>query len=211
MKNAGTVLYLISMFVWSIIFFENVVPEGPKPTETITSINSEGNTKKKNSIDIPDVDTNMFTYMDYRAITNTKSLQYQYAQLCKIDKDTGILYYSPDNETKYYAAALGTGIADHIGETFKVTLNNSNEFYIFACDYKSDDVTDESNKGTYIKNYDGKKCLNIIEFVIDGPSTPSKVKRAGTFTALKQFGGLFGDDGNIKSIERGEDLLWITQ
>lgn len=143
---------------------------------------------------LPDIDTNMYTYMDYRKITNKNSMQYKYQQFCTTN-EYGIREYDG-----YYAAALGSFYTTDIGDTYHVILENGTEFDIFLADCKDDSHTDWSNMGVPITNYDNEDCLNVIEFVVDTDCMSKKVKRCGTFSALDIFGGLTGDGGNIESI-----------
>lgn len=143
---------------------------------------------------LPDMDTNMYTYMDYRKITNTDSNQYKYQQFCTTN-DYGIREYDG-----YFAAALGSFYTTEIGDTYHVTLENGTEFDIFLADCKDDSHTDSFNMGMSIINYDGEDCLNVIEFVVDTDYMSKRVKNCGTFSALDIFGGLTGNGGNIESI-----------
>lgn len=144
---------------------------------------------------LPSTDTNMYTYMDYRCITDTKSKQYKYQEVCTTN-EYGIREYDG-----YFAAALGSYYSTNIGDTFHVTLENGTEFDIFLADAKDDRHTDKLHMGRPIENYDGEKCMNVIEFVVDKYSMNKRVKKCGTFSALDIFGGLNGNGGNINSIE----------
>lgn len=144
---------------------------------------------------IPDVSTNMYTYMDYRAITDVTSQQWAYQQVC----DTNI--YGIREIGGYFAVAMGSYYSTTIGDTFHITLKNGSEFDVFLADCKDDADTDSVHMGTAIQNYDGKDCLNVIEFVVDTDVVSNSVKKAGTFSAMDQFGGLYGDGGDIISIE----------
>lgn len=177
------------------VIFMGIVPEGPI---NMTQANYES--AKCNYVELPSCDTNMYCYMDYRAITNTKSDQYRYTHACYISED-GILYYEEDG-IQYYAAALGTAYADCIGRKYKVTLECGEEFYIFVGDIKADSCTQDGHKGTYIRNYDGETCMNVVEFITYTPEMPRGVKRAGTYSFLKKFGGAYGNGGNISSMEK---------
>lgn len=158
---------------------------------------------KKDYMELPECDTNMFTYMSYTALSKNSD-QYKYTTICGVSEE-GILCYEC-GDRKYYAVALGSFYASKLGDSFHVTLENGTEFDMFVCDFKNDIHTDRRNMGTYIRNYDNETAMNVIEFVIDKNYTSNSVLRAGTFTALEKFGGLCGDGGNIKSIEREGNL-----
>ena len=56
--------------------------------------------------------------------------------------------------------------------------------------------------GTSCTNYDGQDAVCLFEFVVDWTKLPRIVKDAGTFTVLPQFGGLYGDGGNIVKLTK---------
>lgn len=142
--------------------------------------------------------TNTLRFMDYKKITDSKSVQYKLQDECDTDVDSGIrVYYA--NETDYYCTALGSAYGREIGDTWHVTLNCGTEFNIILADFKDDGTTDYF--GQPDKNYDGDPCINVIEFVVDEDYMPSSVKTAGTYTVFGILGGLYGDGGNIVKME----------
>lgn len=147
--------------------------------------------------------TNMYRCEDYRKITNLSSLQYKLLSECKASDSTGIMAYIDDNGEYYFCAALGGYFGYQIGDAWKFTLNNGCFFNVILSDFKHPIEQDnpETDYGDEDYNYLGDKCLNIIEFVIDSDKTPKKVLKAGTMSALEDFGGLYSYEGDIVSAE----------
>lgn len=137
--------------------------------------------------------TNTIRYMDYRKITDITSAQYRLQQECTTDYQ-GVRRYG-----NYICVALGSAYGRDLGDTWKVTLKNGTSFKIIYAEYKDDGSTDYF--GHPDKNYDGESCTNVIEFIVDESTIPSAVKSAGTFTVMGYYGGLYGDDANIVSME----------
>ncbi len=142
--------------------------------------------------------TNTLRFMDYRTITDKTTLQYQFQQECETGIVTGIRIYTSPLEDAYYCAALAEGFGQTVGDAYHVTLENGKDFNIVLAECKGNDA---GYFGHNDENYDGQKCINIIEFVVDESKIPYEAKDKGTFTALDSFGGLYGNGGNIKSME----------
>lgn len=144
------------------------------------------------SVVLPNIDTNMHLYMDYRKITDTNSVQYKYQEKCRTNA-YGIRVYDG-----YLAVAIGDFYSTNIGDTYHVLLENGTEFDIFVADSKGS--TGGLKVGTKTINYDGEDCMNILEFVVDEDLMLNKIKCLGTFSGLDIFGGLYGNGGNIKEM-----------
>lgn len=147
---------------------------------------------------ITDYDTNTYRCMDYRTLTNHQSDQWLLQLECYSDPETGIRCYICDGEA-YYCAALGSAYTETIGDTFRVTLQNGYSFNVINGDFKVPLGT-PNFYGFQDINYDGEICIGIVEFIFDQDVAPKTVLQTGTMSALEQFGGLFGDDGNIVDI-----------
>lgn len=144
---------------------------------------------------IPDGATNMYMCMDYRKITNKKSYQWLLQEKCTTNTENGIRQYD-----EYYTVAMAANYGRSIGDCWRVTLNNGNEFYIMLGDFK-DDGKDPYRMGDPCHNYDEQDCTNVIEFIVDMDVVPNNVKKAGTMSELEFFGGKYGDGGNIVKME----------
>lgn len=122
------------------------------------------------------------TYMDYRAITNTASKQWQLQQdeFCWVD-DRGFLKY----RDHYYVVAMGT-YWGNVGDKFLVHLENGQIIPVIIGDIKADRHTD-------IEHYadaDG----HVLEFLIDTSNSymiQSGVVRHGLLNVAlpDEFGG----------------------
>lgn len=119
----------------------------------------------------------MKSYMSYKAITNTRSKQYQLQQLAVTDPTTGIRTIDGD-----YCIAIGSGWGCVVGDRILVTLQGGKTFNAIVADAKANAHTNSDNKTT---THDG----SVIEFVVDIPSLPKHVKTSGNIGTLDQFSG----------------------
>ena len=119
----------------------------------------------------------MKSYMSYKAITNTRSKQYQLQKQAVTDPATGIRTINGD-----YCVAIGSGWGCVIGDRILVTLQNGKTFNAIVADAKADAHTNSDNKtSTYDKS--------VVEFVVDIRSLPKKVRISGNVGTLDQFSG----------------------
>lgn len=163
--------------------------------DSLLSLISEN---KSSSTLLPSGMTNTIRYMDYHKITDKSTHQYLLQQECETGVSTGIRLYYDTFEDVYYCVALAKAYGQTIGDAWRVTLQNGEDFNIILAECKGNDA---GYFGHDDENYDGQKCINILEFVVDETVMPYEVKDKGTFTVLKSFGGLYGNGGNIKSME----------
>ena len=114
----------------------------------------------------------------------------------------GVRYYLRDR-TIAYCAALSTNYADEIGTVLEVTFRNGVKIFVICADFKNP-LGDPRKDwyGTPCRNYPGQDAVCVIEFVVDMERIPRAVKTAGTFTAMPELGGLYGEGGNIKEIRK---------
>ena len=119
----------------------------------------------------------MKSYMSYKAITNTRSKQYQLQQQAVTDPATGIRMIGDD-----YCVAIGSGWGCAVGDRIIVTLQNGKTFNAIVADAKADAHTNSDNKTT---THDG----SVVEFVVDIPALPKAVRRSGNVGTLDQFSG----------------------
>lgn len=150
---------------------------------------------------LPEGSTNTYRYMDYRALTDESSEQYEIQKYCYTDADTGIRYLVYEDE-HYFCAALGSAYGQNLGDLFQVSLENGSVFRIVYADFKNSFGSDDFNFfGHPDLNYDGELCTNVVEFIVDTDWLPISVVQTGTLSALSFFGGLNGSGGNIVRIE----------
>lgn len=119
----------------------------------------------------------MKSYMSYKAITNTRSKQYQLQQQAVTDPATGIRTINGD-----YCVAIGSGWGCAVGDKILVTLVGGKTFNAIVADAKADAHTNSDNKTT---THD----KSVVEFVVDIPSLPQSVRTSGNIGTLDQFSG----------------------
>ena len=149
---------------------------------------------------VPLCDTNTYRCMDYRTLTNHASEQWKLQMECYSDAITGIRVYT-NGHARYYCAALGSAYGQNIGDAFNITLENGYSFNVVYGDFKNPLGSTDIFYGHPDVNYDGETAIGLVEFIYDKDIAPKSVINAGTMSALSQFGGLFGDGGNITSIK----------
>lgn len=149
---------------------------------------------------VPLCDTNTYRCMDYRTLTNHASEQWKLQMECYSDAITGIRVYT-NGHARYYCAALGSAYGQNIGDAFNITLENGYSFNVVYGDFKNPLGSTDMFYGHPDVNYDGETAIGLVEFIFDKDVAPKSVINAGTMSALSQFGGLFGDGGNITSIK----------
>lgn len=151
-------------------------------------------TKKKvkktyKKISLPSNENNDFkTYMDYRAITDRSSKQWQLQQEAYTDN------YGMRKIGSYYCVALGSAFSSKIGTKFVITLEDGQSFKAILADQKSDLHTDSTNKYMPLSNGN----INIVEFIVDSPKLESFAKRMGDVSHVSH--GKF--DGKIVGIKK---------
>lgn len=127
----------------------------------------------------------MKSYMSYKAITNTSSKQYRLQKQATTDPSTGIRMIDGK-----YCIAIGSGWGYSVGESVLVTLQGDKNFNAIISDMKADIHTNADNKTT---THDG----SVVEFVVDIPVLPKKVRTSGNVGTLEQF------SGGVVSITKG--------
>lgn len=134
---------------------------------------------------VPDIDTDFKAYMDYKAITNTRSPQYALQKEAYTDKN-GLRKVGD-----YYCVALGSYYGSEIGQCYLITLDTGDSFKAILADFKADGDTDDAHQ--YHPMSDG--AGNVVEFVVDTQALPHDVRWTGTVSVLEGF------SGSVESIE----------
>lgn len=137
--------------------------------------------------------------------------QYRLQSACYTD-ELGLRYFL-HNGKKYYCVAMGGAYGIDIGDIWDVTLECGTEFGIILSDYQhSIDPPDPNDFGEIyerdiygnivdiLRNYDGEPVCHVLEFVVEIDKLNPYILGAGTVSAVKEFGGLYGDGGNIVDI-----------
>ncbi len=141
------------------------------------------------SLPLPDVNTEFKTYMDYRAITDTCSVQYDLQQEAYTDS-LGIRRIGSD-----VCVALGTGYASGCGERFEITLDSGNSFTAVVGDIKADSHTDPTNR--YVELWEGYG--DMVEFIVDTEELDSDIRIMGSIGEYEKY------SGSVVSIVRLDD------
>ena len=119
----------------------------------------------------------MKSYMSYKAITNTRSKQYQLQKQAVTDPNTGIRIIDGD-----YCIAIGSGWGCAVGDKILVTLQGGKTFNAIVADLKADAHTNSDNKTTTHDN-------SVVEFVVDIKTLPKDIRICGNVGTLDQFSG----------------------
>lgn len=129
------------------------------------------------------------TYMDYKTITNTSSVQYKYIQDNMIVDKNGILI----DEQGYYGVALGSYFGD-IGSKYVFNLDTGVSLPVVKVDEKSDKHTDSG--------CEHKQDKSVIEFVIDEQTAKNYFGNSSNNLVLSgNFNNHENFKGKIESIE----------
>ena len=145
----------------------------------ICSAVSEGTFSSRESLPLPDVNTEFKTYMDYRRITDKSSVQYAMQQKAYTDS-LGIRRIGKD-----VCVALGTAYSNTPSERFEITLDSGNTFTCVTGDIKADADTDDTNR--YVELDDGYG--DIVEFIVDTEKLDSSVRLMGSIGEYDKYSG----------------------
>lgn len=142
---------------------------------------------------IPPGNTDWFYLEKHTAITDTASIQYKLQQACTTGIATGIRIYEDEEGTTYYTAAMGSAYGRDIGDAWRITLDNGEEFNIMLGEFKDDGKTEFF--GHPCHNEHEEPCTNVIEFIVDWEKTPVDIREYGSMSKRKWC------DGNIIKME----------
>lgn len=163
---------------------------------------------------IPDAPTNVLSCEPYMTKEKDESGNIRYKNAFAANSEQAMLQedcFTDENGIRYYktggkkclCAALATAYSTEIGTVFEAELKNGTKLLIICADFKN--PLEEANEpiyGTPCANYDVQDAVCLFEFVVDWTKLPRIVKDAGTFTVLPQFGGLYGDGGNVVKLTK---------
>lgn len=141
------------------------------------------------SFEIPQGDCSSFLYMDYRAITDTSSKQWELQQTAWTDSD-GFRRIGDD-----YCVALGTYYGN-VGDRLRITTDKGNSYLVIMSDAKGSDAVFYDGVHSWY-HYAGNG-YNVVEFVVATEYLPYEVTLSGNCGSVDYLAG------NIISIERIE-------
>lgn len=142
--------------------------------------------KNKVSRSVPNGNTSMKSYMDYRKITSKSSAQYQLQQRDDVYTDEEGFRKLDDK----YIIAVGTHYSDTVGDLLRIKLSEGNTFEAVVGDIKNNSHTDSTNRQHKV---DG----SVVEFIVDTKNMDKLCKKMGDMS-YSSNNNLMGD---IVSIE----------
>lgn len=121
-------------------------------------------------------DSSFKCYMDYGAITNTKSKQYE------IQRDAVTNAYGLRTYKGYYTVAVGSGFNATVGDLIDVQLSTGVTLHCIIGDMKQDAHTDATNRQV---PHNG----NVVEFIVDRSQLNREAKLSGDISKIDGFEG----------------------
>lgn len=126
-------------------------------------------------IDTP-ANSSFKSYMDYRAITNTRSKQYAIQRACETDEN-GLRTYNG-----HYTVAVGSGFGATVGDYIDVKLETGVVLHCIVGDMKQDRHTGDDNIQV---THNG----NIVEFIVNANQLNSAARSSGSIEDIAGFEG----------------------
>ncbi len=140
---------------------------------------------------MPLLDTSFKSFMDYKTITSKSSDQYKLQEKATTDE------YGLRKIDECYLVAMGTFYTENVGDKFKITLEDGDEFFVIIGDVKQDCHTDVNNQYAPVYCSNGEFLgANIIEFIVDTDELSKEVRNLGSVGAYDFL------DGNIVKIQQ---------
>lgn len=134
-------------------------------------------------VDLPLLSTEPKHFTDYRSYNLPYTPHYRLQQLAYTDED-GLRRFNQD-----YIVALGKFYSESIGDRFQITLDTGVEFTVILGDGKNPIDCDDTNMYAPCVNYDGEKCANVLEFIVDTDVLSSDVYGYGSINCIDKFKG----------------------
>lgn len=131
--------------------------------------------------EIPDGDTSFYAYMDWTAVTDYNSPQYDLLSQGWTDSQ-GIRRVEDD-----VCIALGTYYTDTVGDRFIITTDMGNSYTAIVGDIKADCHTDSKNQYRLA----GNNSKNVVEFIVDTNSLDYAVRTSGNIGTYNNYSGQF--------------------
>lgn len=123
-------------------------------------------------VDVCNADNSIKNYMDYRAITDMNSKQYQIVS--NAENFNGLLYYNGA-----ICVALGS-VYGEVGTVYKITLESGRVLLVIKADEKSD-----AHTVNRCNNANG----SILELIVDSESMDELVKETGNYNDSEILNG----------------------
>lgn len=148
---------------------------------------------------VPDIDTSVKLFTDYRFYNLTGTPHYRLQQRCWTDEE-GCRRFNDD-----YCVAVGSYYSTRIGDRFEVEFENGRIITVIVADGKWDSDCDEENMYTPVLNYDNEMCGNLLEFIVDCDVLKIDVLEYGS---LNLYSSLEGSVKRIELLERDTSDDW---
>lgn len=161
----------------------------PQKEETSETPSNENEDTNSNLMELPEINTNVKLFTDYRAYNLWWTPHYRLQQSARTD-ERGLRRFGDD-----YIVALGSYYSTNIGDRFRVTLDNGNCFTVIFGDGKCDVDCDSQCMYTPCTDYSGEAAANVLEFIIDRDILDASVYAYGSIEILDGF------EGNIVEME----------
>lgn len=153
------------------------------PIEEATNSNTTCRFAVGEEVTLPTLSTEPKHFTDYRAYGLTYTPHYRLQQTAYTDSD-GLRRFNQD-----YIVALGKFYTESIGDRFHITLDTGEEFTVILGDGKNPKDCDETNMYAPCVNYDGEKCANVLEFIVDEDVLLPSVYGYGSIDCMDKFKG----------------------
>lgn len=152
------------------------------------------------SMSVPQGNSSFKSYMDYKAITNTKSAQYKVNRASNVYTDSCgmrrvVVGQSANEDIDDFVVALGT-FYGKVGDRFSIQFSNGQTITAVMGDLKANKHTDSTNR-YHLKD------KSVVEFIVENNRLNKLVKQMGDVSYLTY--GLnpnFKINGNVVKIDK---------
>lgn len=147
-----------------------VITVSPETTEQSENSSSGEEVTNTESYEVSNEASSFKSYMDYRALTDTSSTQYEMQQGAYTD-DNGLRKID-----EHFCVAMGTYYGE-LGDILHIETDEGATWTVILSDIKSDVHTDSTHRYTTANN-----CM--MEFIVDTSAMDYEIKQSGTVNAL---------------------------
>lgn len=147
-----------------------VVTVNAETTEQPENSSSQEEVINTKSYEVSTEASSFKSYMDYRALTDTSSTQYEMQQSAYTD-DNGLRKID-----EHFCVAMGTYYGE-LGDILHIETDEGATWTVILSDIKSDVHTDSTHRYTTANN-----CM--MEFIVDTSAMDHGIKQSGTVNAL---------------------------
>ena len=153
---------LLRTAIQEVTVENKALPENSPPAEEVTNI--------EQLYEVSTEASSFKSYMDYRALTDTSSTQYEMQQRAYTD-DNGLRKID-----EHFCVAMGTYYGE-LGDILRIETDEGATWTVILSDIKSDVHTDSTHRYTTANH-----CM--MEFIVDTDAMNYEIKQSGTVNAL---------------------------